>query len=341
MITQNSKGYDLVSCNKCPECFGKIISNGFEQVCEKCGLVLNSLYLSNNYQMNDNDGNHSNSGSQFVSVGKTVDSVCTLGSHIDYFSKFRFFDYKKKMISAKYQKLFKKLKKYYSLPSKIKNHETDYRILKILGKIVEYMALSPIIRNRAAYLYHEIKKKAPSIKNHVSLIGYCIFQASRENKDRCPISLKELCQVFSILGHRINPKLIIRDNMEYQKIIKKKNQPHRSEDFIPRFIDGIVNSDLVIKRMKIKGSTWKKEEYRILLTKKSEYILKMLNNQLRGARNPFILAAAVVYCSDKMIAKEKNTKAILTQHYASKAMKVAEYSIRDHYVKILKPFFSL
>ncbi len=341
MLAQNSNGSELVYLNKCPECTGKIISNGFEQVCEKCGLVINSLCLSNSYQMNDNDGIQINSGTQFVSIGKTVDSVCTLGSHIDYFSKFRFYDYKKQMVSAKYQKLYKKLKKYYSLPSKIKNRETDYRILKILGKIVEYMALSPIIRNRAAYIYHEIKKKAPSITNHVSLIGYCIFQASREYKDKCPISLKELCQVFSILGHRINPKLIIRDNMKYQNIIKKNKQPHRSEDFIPRFIDGIVNSDPVLRRMKIKGSTWSKEEYRFLLTKKSEFILKKLNNRVRGSRNPFILAAAVAYCADKMLAKENNTKAILTQYFASKAMKVAEYSIRDHYVKILKPFFSL
>lgn len=335
------KKYQNQSFHNCPECNGNIIFNRFEKVCQSCGLVIDTFSISNNYQMNENEEIQSNSGVQYVSIGKTVDNVCTLGSHIDYFSNFTFFDCKKQLISAKYQKLFKKLKKYYSLPAKIKNHETDYRILKILAKVSEYMHLSTTVRNRAAYIYHEIKKNASQVRNHVSLIGYCIFLASKENKSNCPISIKELCNVFSILGHRINSKLIIRDCMNYQTITKKRINPHKSEDYISRFIDNIVNSQEVHERMKIKSSKWSKEQYRLLLMKKCTEILSKLHSKIRGSRNPFILAAAVVYCADKMIAIEMNTKTILTQKTASKAMKVAEYSIRDHYVKILKPFFNL
>jgi transcription initiation factor TFIIIB Brf1 subunit/transcription initiation factor TFIIB len=93
--------------------------------------------------------------------------------------------------------------------------------------------------------------------------------------------------------------------------------------------------------MKNKNSKWTPDEFRIKLTQKSNQILKYMNHKIRGARNPFILAAAIVYCADKMLARELGTKSILTQKSASEAMQVAEYSIRDHYVKILKPLFSL
>ncbi|WP_457556435.1 hypothetical protein [Candidatus Harpocratesius sp.] len=330
------------SINKlCPECGGTLINNGFEIVCQNCGLVINSISFINSYQINENNDCSSCSSTQFVSIGNTVDNICTLGSHIDYFSKYTFYDYKKKLIPAEKQKKFSKLKKFYSLSSKIKNHETDYRILKILTQICEYLNISTLVKNRAAYLYHEIKKKAPNIVNHVSLIGFCIFQASKENKSHSPVSLKELCKIFSLLGHRINPKLIIRDYLHYQNFIEIRIKPHQSEDFISRFINDIVNSKEILKRMKIKNSKWQKEEYRRLLHKKSLYILKQLNAKKRGSRNPYILAATVVYCADRLIAKEFQTKPILTQKTASNAMNIAEYSIRDHYVKILKPFFLL
>ncbi|MHA1373332.1 MAG: hypothetical protein ACTSR7_03450 [Promethearchaeota archaeon] len=59
----------------------------------------------------------------------------------------------------------------------------------------------------------------------------------------------------------------------------------------------------------------------------------------RGGRNPFILTGAIIYLADKLLAKEFNQKAILTQKLISEATNIAEYSIRDHYVNLLKPIF--
>ena len=56
-------------------------------------------------------------------------------------------------------------------------------------------------------------------------------------------------------------------------------------------------------------------------------------------RNPFILTGADIYLADKLLAKEYSQKSILTQNFISKATIIAEYSIRDHYVNILKPLF--
>jgi len=48
---------------------------------------------------------------------------------------------------------------------------------------------------------------------------------------------------------------------------------------------------------------------------------------------------AIIYLADKLLAKEFNQKAILTQKLISEATNIAEYSIRDHYVNLLKPIF--
>ncbi len=91
---------------------------------------------------------------------------------------------------------------------------------------------------------------------------------------------------------------------------------------------------------KKKKVVYSKSEYRMLLNNKCGEICKILTERIRGSRNPFILAGAIVYCADRLIANEKKVKSVLTQKVASNAMKIAEYSIRDHYVKILKPIFS-
>ncbi len=340
-MTSDVSKIEHLKKQRCSECGGVLINNEHEIVCQNCGLVFDSYSFAESYQINEISDFHQCSSTQFVSIGKTVDSICTLGSHIDFFSKYTFYDYKKKLISARNQKKFSKLKKFYSLPTKIKNHETDYRILKILGQISEYLCLSKPVKSRTAYLYHEIKRKAPAIVNHVSLIGFCIFQASKENKSHSPISIKEICNTFRLLGHRINPKLIIRDYLEYQKYLTTRTKPHQSEDYISRFIDNVVSSRDVMERMIQKGSQWHKEEYRRLLNKKCLHILKTLHYNIRASRNPYILASTVVYCADRLLAREFNSKPILTQKIASLAMQIPEYSIRDHYVKIFKPFFNL
>ena len=336
------KANQLENDQFCPECNGIIIKNLHENVCAECGLIIDDLQLMDSYQYNEIKNTDLSAGDQFVSIGKTIDNVCTLGSHIGYYSSNSFFDHRHIILSSKQQKKFRKLKKQYSLPIKIKNHETDYRILRILNRITMYLKLSDNVKNRSAYFYQSIKKKATHIRNHVSLIAFCIYFASREFSQNAPISIKEICKVFTIMGHRINPKLIIRDSINYKFLImknKKSNQPHKSEDYINRFVNSIVNSTEICDRMVKKGISWTKEEYKRKLETTCNTTLKLLKLNVRRARNPFILAGAVVYCADKLIAKENKTKTILTQKSASNAMEIAEYSIRDHYVKVLKPIF--
>ena len=47
----------------------------------------------------------------------------------------------------------------------------------------------------------------------------------------------------------------------------------------------------------------------------------------------------IIYLADKLLAQENKQKTVLTQKVISEATKIAEYSIRDHYVNLLKRLF--
>ncbi len=262
-----------------------------------------------------------------------------MGSFIDFEGSKYLKDKTGKLLEPNKQKIFRRLKKNYSYFLRIKDHETEYRIFNILNKISQSLNLNQNIRNNAAYLYKKIKKNNDKIINNISLIAFCIFYAARKENHNAPITINEISNAFQNFGHRVNPRLILRDGLIYKKVISNKLKPHKSEDYLTRLVSEIFHHPELDFRLKKKKVDWMKREFQNIITLKSREILSNLNSWQRGGRNPFILTAAIIYLADKLIAKEKTQKAILTQKIISEATKIAEYSIRDHYVNLLKPLF--
>ena len=201
------------------------------------------------------------------------------------------------------------------------------------------MNLNKNIHNIAAYYYKKITKKEKKIINNISLIAFCIFYAARKENHNAPITIREISKAFQNFGHRVNPRLILRDGLIYKHYLTEKALPHKSEHYLIRLINNVINHDDLEERLIKKDSKWSKYEFQILLTKKCRKILKMLTTKHRGGRNPFILTGAIIYLADKILSKENAQKSLLTQKLISEATKIAEYSIRDHYVNLLKPLF--
>lgn len=320
----------------CPECHQKCIVNNYQKICSNCGLIVEEEMIHSNYKMVNTEEYQFNHSKQYVSVGKTLETVGNLGTYIDFFEKKNNFkDINGNPLNLELQNLFSRLKNKYSKFSKIKNEETDYRIMNILADVIQYMKLNQSIRKDAAYYFRKIKNNNSKIRNNISLIAFCIFFAVRNYNHNAPVTIKEISDIFQSLGHRVNPRLIIRDGVLYKKILIPP-KPHKSEDYITRLIDNIVNYPLIVSRMSKKNSKWSIEEYRMKLYNETMNILKKIDIYQRGGRNPFIFAGAAIYCADKVIARKNFTKCILTQKIASESMKIAEYSIRDHYVSVFK-----
>jgi transcription initiation factor TFIIIB Brf1 subunit/transcription initiation factor TFIIB len=324
--------------DSCPECNGNIISNGYERVCEKCGLVINKIFENSSFSFGKNE--HLNSSNkQYVALGNRTDFVGGLGTYIGYENSNYLKDKKGRLLSPPEQRLYRRLKKNYSKFLRIKNHETEYRIFKILKKISTYLSLNKNVRNNAAFYYKKITKKGKEIINNISLIAFCIFIAVREENFNSPITINEITSAFQKFGHRVNPRLILRDGLKYKKLLDIKSKPHQSENYIIRLVNQIINHKELQERLINKGSPWSKNEFQQKLTRKSRKILEKLSIWKRGGRNPFILAGAVIYLADKLLANENSLKSVLTQNLVSEATGIAEYSIRDHYVNLLKPAF--
>ena len=78
-------------------------------------------------------------------------------------------------------------------------------------------------------------------------------------------------------------------------------------------------------------------EYGILLRKTSQEILKKLSNDLRGGRDPYALACATVAGADLLIANNFGKKrGFATQRLISRVGDVAEYTLREHFLQIIK-----
>jgi len=272
-------------------------------------------------------------------LGDRANFIGGLGSFIDYENSKYLKDKYGKLLHPNEQKLYRRLKKNYAQFIRIKNHETEYRIFNILNKISIYLSLNKNIRNTAAYNYKKIIKNEKKVINNISLIAFCIFYAAREESHNAPITINEISIAFQSFGHRVNSRLILRDGIRYKKYLTNKSAPHRSEDYITRLINDVINHEELVKRLLKKDILWSKKEFQNKITKKCYNIFNVLTLKLRGGRNPFILTGAIIYLADKLLAKDYEQKAVLTQKIIAEATNIAEYSIRDHYVNLLKPLF--
>ncbi len=324
--------------DKCPECKGKTIINSFEKICKECGLVVNNFYKESTFIFNDLR-NKNSLNKQYVALGERTDFIGGLGSFIDYEKSKYLKDKNGKLLSPGDQKLFRRLKKNYAQFLRIKDHETEYRVFNILNKITLYLNLNKNIRNNAAYYYKKITKSEEKVINNISLIAFCIFFAARKEFHNAPITINEISKAFQNFGHRVNPRLILRDGIRYKCHLNDDTTPHKSEDYLVRLLDEVIKHKSLKERLMKKGILWTKSEFKNKLIMKCREILKKLPLWERGGRNPFILTGAIIYLADKLLAKEYRQKTILTQNIISEATKIAEYSIRDHYVTLLKPIF--
>jgi len=323
---------------KCTECGGNVIINSFEKICKDCGLVLNNFFRESAFVFNDIKNKNSLS-KQYVALGERTDFIGGLGSFIDYEKSKYLKDKSGKLLPPNEQKLFRRLKKNYAQFLRIKNHETEYRVFNILNKISLFLNLTKNIRNNAAYYYKKIIKNEEKVINNISLIAFCIFFAARKENHNAPITINEISNAFQNFGHRVNPRLILRDGIRYKHHLNNNSIPHKSEDYLIRLLDEVMKHKCLQERLVKKGVLLSKNEFQNKLLVKCRKILKELPLGHRGGRNPFILTGAIIYLADKLLAKEQEQKAILTQKIISEATNIAEYSIRDHYVNLLKPLF--
>lgn len=321
---------------RCTECPGHAILANGEYVCTGCGLVLARQVVSSPYQMYKEEGSTSSQSKAYVALGKRPVMVGGLGSFIDYQASRFFHDRTGRPLAPRNQRLFRRLKFDYNLRLRIAKRETTYRALRSLSRVTDLLSLPDGIKDRAAYYYQkmDIKLESSDITSHLTLMAYGLMLAVRESKENAPITLQEIADAFQKIGHRVTSRSIIRQALTVKKKLPITPSKRMSEDYLQRIVSQTVHHPTV--RLRIRRAGLSIQEYQTRLVKYSHQLFSKIDISERGGRNPFIFAAAVVYSSDLLIAKMAKRRPILTQRLISKATNAAEYSVRDHYAKLLK-----
>ena len=321
---------------KCSECSGLIVLHQGEYVCSKCGLVSHRQYVIPSYIMNNEEASSRKLGKSFMNLGERLHIVDGLGSYMDYHRSYFFHDVGGGSLPPKKQKLFRRLKYRYDLNTRVYKRQTDYRAFKTLNHVASTLSLSDKIRNRAAYYYRKVVKKMKgSITNHILIMALCVFLSIREYGRNAPLTLKEISNAFSQLGHKMSEKMILKAALRLRSVVGFVPNIRKSEEYICRIISEVIESPKT--RSRLAERKIDPEGYKEKLQRKAFEILQKIPSHLRGGRNPYIFAAATIYTADQTLAKETGDMYVLTQKMIAEITKVAEYSIRDHFCSLLKP----
>jgi transcription initiation factor TFIIIB Brf1 subunit/transcription initiation factor TFIIB len=324
----------------CAECAGHVILTNGEYVCAKCGLVLERQVVSNPFQMQESDESSSSRSKTYVALGDRATMVGGLGSFIDYQTTHFFYDKSGRPLTPGRQRLFRRLKFDYNLRLRIAKHETAYRALRSLGRVADLLSLPDSIKERAAYYYQKMERNLSSddVTSHLTLIAYALMLAVRESKEKAPITLQEIADTFQKLGHRVTSRSIIRQALSTKKKLPITPAKRLSEDYLQRIVSQTINSPDI--RFRIRRARLAVQNYQASLLQYANRLFCTVDAAERGGRNPFIFTVAVVYGADLIMAKTAKRRPILTQRLVSQATNAAEYSVRDHYAKLLKRHLS-
>ncbi|GAB4310745.1 MAG: transcription initiation factor IIB [Promethearchaeota archaeon] len=325
--------------SECPECGGNIVETTGHRACSSCGLVTGRVFAPGIFSLRETAESGRSHGRRYVEVGKRVDAVGTLGSFIGHRHERYLRDCNRRPVSSTNQQLFNRLKRTYDLKARIRFQETTYRIMNVLASVVSALELSRQTQEFAAYLFKKIKRAASDqIRNHVALLAFCLLAAVRRDVRKAPVSIKEIALTFQDLGHRVTPRLILRQGLVFKRHVTTELVPKQPGHYLPRLLDGVPKLERLAQRLKSKEYEFTPEEYKLALSRVATDLAKEFEERCRGGRNPFILAGAIIYAANRALASQMRKKPVLTQGLVARATGIAEYSIRDHYVGVVKPF---
>ena len=130
---------------QCSECNGDVIVSHGEYVCKNCGLVVMQEFVTPSYQY-PNQQSDKQHRKKTAEMGERLSIVDGLGSYIDYPRSNYFSDIRGSKVNLSNQSLYKRLKYQYSLRSRRFNSETEYRVLRILNRVISILQLSNEIK---------------------------------------------------------------------------------------------------------------------------------------------------------------------------------------------------
>lgn len=316
----------------CEECGAVLIQTETYYVCPSCGLVQNQKFVEGSYVSIDSANSY---GNQFVdAVNKPSLATGGSGSFIDFYGNWNLADYSGKMISQgkffRYARL-KKMNDYYSQSN---GQLKLYRALQLINKIHGVLDLPETMKDEVSKLYRKSYQKIPPQYRIPLVVAACFYLTAKLLNYK--LLLKEIITTCEKLELRVKGKTLLTTASEIKKALKLQIRATRPEEYLEKAIISLVNN--IPLNNKLKSMHIGFNEYIIQIRSESSKLINFLDLDKRGGRNPFILAAACVAGADTIISSKIGKKrGIATQKIIAESCNIPEYTLREHYIKIIKP----
>jgi len=313
----------------CSECGGRIVvAPSGERVCSSCGLV----YPQDNLEFLEYVERYHGDVDPESFLPMSVRGQNPLGTLIGLPGKFFFTDASGRKLNPRLQALFRRLKVLHEYSPGLAKLEGRRRALRLLRKVVEILKLPPEICQDALKIYDQLLGIMPST-NYVILTATSLLLACRIKGSKAPVTLQEIAEALQVLGHRVAPRTIVK-MAAFAVSHGKISAPNmrRSEDYIDKMVKQLAEAPMLLLRMSKAGV--KSRGYLDELKKIALQLLAKTPERAKSGKNPYTLAASAIYAADRVLAQRENREPVITQALLSKTLKIAEYTVREHWVKI-------
>jgi transcription initiation factor TFIIIB Brf1 subunit/transcription initiation factor TFIIB len=310
----------------CEKCNAELIRTKENSVvCPSCGLVYSYLNLENNEIQEEK-----------------IFPTLPLGGKINYSSSGLFLDVLNKPLPPKEQEKFKIMKR---IDEKIKIFEASSilngRLLNTLNKISSELNLSKKHVIDTAILFSKAAKelKKSTFKfTYTTILAACLFLILRLETANKVVNLTEITKIFEKHGHRVTKskigwcaflinKEILNNSLSLKDLIKI---------YIERYTTLLANSDITNNKLRLRKIDSSNVFFISSVKKEALNILNSIDIKELQGRNPYIIAAALIYLANKKISNAMKVKPILSLKDIAYVCNLKHYSIMDNVSYIVK-----
>lgn len=317
----------------CYECEGDLIETNADIVCRSCGLVVSRKFVdplaTSNYSLDQENTVHQSLGSR--------DSIADgLGTFIDYYAPrgngVLLKDSQGRNLRQDARWRFKRLKRMNDIFFHVDDKQREYRGLMVIHRIVGALELSTDLKERAASYFRKACQKEQGAPTIAELAVGAIYLSIRSSK--LILKIDDLKQTSDRCGFSTEKKKILWAAAFIRKKTSVTLKVTKPEEYLERVLQNLVASESL--KNQIGKAAMKPDEYIAQLRQVSLKILQAFPHRKRGGRNPFVFACAAVCGAETILRKIKPRRRILTQRDVAAINKVAEFSLREHFLKTIK-----
>lgn len=311
----------------CSKCGGKIIKTPEgEFVCLECGLVKGHEVTEPEYAIGLTKVNRVGYVSHVYTDDMSV--IYGIGSDIS---------------RSHAEKNFNKssIRTLINNNKKIKLEKTkqiiEKRILDSMEFVASKLNIPDSIVKRSIIIYSKTirtirkeNKRIPGV-NKYALSAASLITAIWEAGNIKPFTLVEIASFYRELGHRVDSRNIAWALIHTRKIMQRRiTINERIRVYIDRITEMLYSNTFIRIKMRYMSNKMNLIAYVQKIRETALKILDSLDQSVYQSKNPYIIAASLVYISEKILASELGFRSLLSHKVLSMTIGISDYSVHDN-----------